>query len=119
MAKGRKISGGKYHKKKKEKKYEKKGKVRVVKLAEKKVKTIKTTGGHKKLVSLSQNTMNIIQNRKGKKVKMKTVLETPANRFLARQNVLIRGAIVETELGKARITNRPSQEGIVQGILIE
>ncbi|PIN94767.1 30S ribosomal protein S8e, partial [Candidatus Pacearchaeota archaeon CG10_big_fil_rev_8_21_14_0_10_30_48] len=27
--------------------------------------------------------------------------------------------IIETEKGKARITNRPSQEGNVQGVLIE
>ena len=50
---------------------------------------------------------------------LKNVLETPSNRFLARQNILTKGAIVETESGKAKITNRPSQEGSVQGVLIE
>jgi small subunit ribosomal protein S8e len=55
---------------------------------------------------------------KSKKVSIKNVLETPANTFLARQNILIKGAIIETELGKAKITNRPSQEGNVQAILI-
>jgi len=32
---------------------------------------------------------------------------------------LVKSAIVETEIGKVKITNRPSQEGCVQGILIE
>ncbi len=119
MDRGRKISGGKYHKQRKKKAYERKGHVRVVKLADKKTKILRGKGGNLKTVSLSQNTINIIKNGKGKVVKIKNVLETPSNRFLARQNVLIKGAIVETEMGKARITNRPSQEASVQGVLVE
>ena len=51
--------------------------------------------------------------------RIKNVIETPSNRFLARQNVMVKGAIIETELGKARITNRPSQEGSVNAVLLE
>lgn len=116
---GRKISGGKYHKQCKKQKHAMPGHVRIVKLGEKKTKILRGLGGTLKTVSLSQNTMNVIKNGKGKKVKIKNVIETPSNRFLARQNILVKGAIVDTDAGKARITNRPSQEGIVQGILIE
>jgi len=118
MNKGRKITGGKYKKARKKKLYELPGKARVVKLVGKKTKLIKISGGKRKLVSLQQNEANIINNGISKKAKIKTVLETPANRFLARQNILIKGAIIETDLGKARITNRPSQEGIVQAVLV-
>ena len=78
-------------------------------------------GGKKQKVLLSANTANIIdpKTKKAKKVKIKNVLETPSNRFLARQNILIKGAVIETELGKAKITNRPSQEGMVQGVLVK
>lgn len=116
---GRKISGGKYHKKMKKKKYSQVGHVRVVKLGEKKTKILRGMGGTRKTISLSQNFINVIKNGKAKKVKIKNVVETPSNRFLARQNVLVKSAIVDTDLGKARITNRPSQEGVVQGVLIE
>ena len=119
MRKGRKASGGKYKKARKKKLYEKPGIPRVVKLGEKKTKFIRMRGGKKKLVSLRQDTANMIINGKAKKVKIKDVLETPSNRFLARQDILTKGAIIETELGKARITNRPSQEGTVQCVLIE
>ena len=119
MDRGRKITGGKYHKKRKKKLYELPGQSRKVKLGEKKTKVMRVRGGNLKHVSLSQNTINVMKNGKGKKVKIKNVLETPSNRFLARQNILVKGAIVETELGKARITNRPSQEGFVQGVLVE
>lgn len=121
MRKGRKISGGKYKKQRKKKKYELSGDKRIVKLKEVKRKTLRTIGGNKKTVLLGANTINII-DKKTKKVKVvniKNVIETPSNRFLARQNILTKGAIVETDIGKAKITNRPSQEGNVQGILIE
>ncbi len=121
MKTGRKISGGKYKKSRKKKKYELGRDVRVVKLKDIKKKSIKTRGGNSKTVLLSSNTINIIdpKTKKSKIVKIKNVIETPSNRFLARQNILNKGAIVETDLGKARITNRPGQEGSVQGILIE
>ena len=54
-----------------------------------------------------------------KKTEIKNVLETPSNRFLARQNIITKGTIVETSLGKVKITNRPTQEGNINGILIE
>lgn len=120
MVKGRKITGGKYHKFKKKKKHSLPRDTRKVRLRETKKKLIRIRGGNKKTVLLSDNYANVInpETKKAKKVLIKNVLETPANRFLARQNVLVKSAIIETELGKAKITNRPSQEGSVQAVLI-
>ena len=115
--KGKKISGGKYIKRRKKKKIELSGQKRVVKLGEEKRKTVKTLGGNKKTFLLKGKFINI--KGKNKKEEIKNVLETPSNRFLARQNILTKGTIVETTIGKAKITNRPTQEGVVNGILIE
>ncbi|HRZ85928.1 MAG TPA: 30S ribosomal protein S8e [Candidatus Paceibacterota bacterium] len=121
MKHGRKLTGGKYHRSRKKKKYELTGINRVVKLKEKKVKKLKTIGGNKKIVMLSANEINLtdLKTKKSRVVKIKNVIETPSNHFLARQNILTKGSIVETEAGKAKVTNRPSQEGCVQGVLIE
>jgi small subunit ribosomal protein S8e len=119
MNKGKKISGGKYTKNRKKKKFELVGQKRIVKLGEEKRKAKKTRGGDKKIYLLKSETINILNKDKTQKTKIKNVLETPSNRFLARQNILTKGTIVETELGKAKITNRPSQEGNINGILIE
>jgi len=120
MKLGRKITGGKYKHFRKSKKYELAGDVRKVKLGKTKSKTLRGLGGNKKTVLLSSEFVNVMDSKtkKSKKVKIKNVLETPANRFLARQNILIKGAIIETELGKAKITNRPSQEGMINATLI-
>lgn len=121
MRKGRKASGGKYKKQRKKKLYEKQGQARIIKLAPTKRKQIRIRGGKLKTVLLSADEANIIdkKTKKSKKAKIKNVLETPSNRFLARQNILLKGAIIETDLGKAKITNRPSQEGSVQAVLVE
>jgi len=120
MKLGRKISGGRYIAKRKKKKYELARVPRVVKISETKRKTMKVQGGSKKQVLLACNKVNIIsKDKKAKVVEIKNVIETSANRFWARQNRLVKGAIIETDLGKAKITNRPGQEGSINAILIE
>lgn len=54
-----------------------------------------------------------------KKVKILAVVETPANREYARRHIIVKGTIIETEIGKARVTSRPGQDGIVNAVLIE
>ncbi|MEA3329792.1 MAG: 30S ribosomal protein S8e [Nanoarchaeota archaeon] len=121
MKLGKKISGGRYHKARKKKKYELGRTPRVVKLKETRKKTLRGRGGNKKTVLLGENKINLIdlKTKKSKVVKIKNVIETPSNKFLSRQNILTKGAIIETEAGKAKITNRPGQEGCVQGVLIK
>ena len=93
---------------------------RKVKLGKEKRKFLKGKGGSKKSVLLFSSIANVLdkKTRKTKKAKIKNVLETPSNKFLARQNIMTKGTIIETDMGKARITNRPSQEGSINAILI-
>ena len=120
MNKGKKSSGGKYHANRKKKRYELAGIPRIVKLRERKVKILRVRGGNLKPVLLSFDLANVTDKKgKTKKVKITNVLETPSNRFLARQNILVKGAVIETEAGKAKITNRPSQEGCINAIVVE
>lgn len=117
--KGRKISGGKYIKSRKKKKKERAGQERIVKLGEEKRKTARVTGGNVKVSLLKGQIINVKDKNKTIKLVIKNVLETPSNRFFARQNRITKGTIVETEKGKAKVTNRPSQEGLINGILVQ
>jgi len=120
MNTGKKLTGGRYHANRKSRKHELPGIPRVVKLRDKKMKVLKVRGGNLKNVLLSINIANVLDKKgKSKKAKITNVVETKANRFLARQNVLVKGAIIDTELGKARVTNRPGQEGSVNAVLID
>ncbi|MBU2497073.1 MAG: 30S ribosomal protein S8e [Nanoarchaeota archaeon] len=121
MKTGRKATGGKYKKAKKRKLRERVGHIRYVNLGKEKRKSLKTRGGDKKVVLLSSNKVNLFDpsTKKTQKVEIKSVLETPSNRFLARRNIITKGTIIETEKGKAKVTNRPSQEGTINAILIK
>ena len=119
MKSGRKTSGARYKRPKKKKLTGRQGQARIVKIGYRKTKLLNGRGKTTKLVSFLNNIANVIVKGKSKKSAIKNVIETPSNTFLARQNILIKGAIIETELGKAKITNRPSQEGNVQAILVE
>ena len=121
MKRGRKITGGKYHKQRKKRFHEKIRQEREVTIKETKKKTLRLRGGNRKVVLLNANSANVLdpKNKKIKKTEIKNVVETPQNIFLARQNRLLKSAIIETSLGKAKITNRPSQEGHVNAVLIE
>jgi len=119
MNKGRKISGGKYIRNRKKKVSDRAGQKRIVKLGTEKRRAKKCTGGNKKVFLLKAQFINLQEKGKSKKLEIKNVLETPSNRFLARQNVITKGTIVLTDSGKVKVTNRPTQTGIINGILIK
>jgi len=119
MNRGRKISGGKYHKRRKQRLHERQNQERHAVLGETKTKQLRTAGGNSKTVVLKTDIVNIMVDGKSKKAKIINVVETPQNRFFSRQNRLLKSAIIETSLGKARITNRPTQEGHVNAVLIK
>ena len=81
---------------------------------------IRTTGGHVKVRVLQSNVVNVTDPKTGKttKVTFTTVVENPANPHYVRRNIVGRGATVETKLGKARITSRPGQHGVLNAVLV-
>lgn len=119
MNKGRKITGGKYHSIRKKRMHEHAKSARIVLLGETKRKSVRTKGGNSKTFNLRTNEVNVLVGKKTQKAEITNVTETPQNTFFARENRLMKGAIIETSLGKAKITNRPSQEGRVNAILLQ
>ena len=56
---------------------------------------------------------------KAKKSKILNVIDNPSNRDYQRRKVITKGAILETEMGKARVVSRPGQQGVVNAILMK
>ena len=54
-----------------------------------------------------------------RKVRILRVVESPANREFARRGIIVKGVVIETELGLARVTSRPGQDGVVNAVLIK
>ncbi len=117
----RKISSGKYTSSRSKRKFELIGFSTNTKLSEIcKTKTVRTLGGNSKSFLLSCDKINV-SDKKGKvqKTMIKNVIENKANPHLVRRNILTKGAIIETDLGKVRITSRPGQEAMINGVLVE
>jgi small subunit ribosomal protein S8e len=87
---------------------------------EKAVKYVKVRGGNIKKKMVYGAVANVLDKKTKvfKAVKFTVVSENNANRQFVRRNILTKGAVIETELGKARVTNRPGQEGFINAELI-
>ncbi len=116
----RKTSGGRYRAWRKKRIYELGNLPSYTKLGKKSVKVIRGVGNNEKRALLSVDTANVYnpKEKKYEQLKIETILENPANRHFVRRNIMTKGTIIKTEKGKARITNRPGQEGVVNAVLI-
>lgn len=77
-------------------------------------------GGNKKLKIFSANYINVtdINTNKTSKVKILRFESNLASKDYNRRHIITKGAIVETELGKVKVTSRPGQQGVINGVLI-
>ena len=53
-----------------------------------------------------------------KNVEIRDVLENQANTDFARRKIITRGALIDTEMGQARVTSRPGQHGLINAVLL-
>ncbi|MAG47981.1 30S ribosomal protein S8e [archaeon] len=82
---------------------------------------IRKKGGSDKNLLLNVENANVYDPKTKKHVKSKIlhVIENKANANLVRRNIITKGCIVKTEVGDARITSRPGQEGSLNAILVK
>jgi small subunit ribosomal protein S8e len=117
----RKASGGRYKKSyKKKKAYELGRQPSLTKIEKIRKKSVRTMGSHRKVRLLSSDSANLFdpKTKKYEQVKIKIVVENPANRHFVRRNIMTKGTVIETEKGKARVTSRPGQDGAINAVLI-
>ncbi len=117
----RKITGGRRRYARKKKKFEIGPDFQPAVVSENNLnKSIKTRGRNQKTRVVYSKFANLSDLEGNvKKVKIETVLENPANPNYVQRNILTKGAIISTPEGKARITSRPGQDGVVNAVLIE
>lgn len=121
MRSKRKITGGRYRDLRKKRLRDLAGVPANTKLDEKKIVRIRKRGGALKTLQLSNNIANIYnpETKKYLKSKILTVVSSQANRNFVRRNIMTKGAVIKTELGEAKITSRPGQEGHINAVLIK
>ena len=89
-------------------------------IGEARLKKVRTKGNNRKTRALTTNVVYVVdpKTKKTTKTEILTVVENPANIHYVRRNIMNKGAIIDTKLGKAKITSRPGQSGTVNAVLI-
>jgi len=117
----RKFTGKKYKYFRKKRKRELERPPIETEIGDLKKKKQRTLGGNYKLKLFSTNYVNVTDpaSNKTSKVKILRFENNPASKDYNRRHILTKGTIVETELGKVKITSRPGQHGVLNAIIIK
>jgi len=85
-----------------------------------KLKKVRTRGNNRKTRAMTADVAYVVDPKTNKTTKTEiiSVVENPANIHYVRRNIITKGAIIETKLGKAQIISRPGQSGTINAILI-
>jgi small subunit ribosomal protein S8e len=89
------------------------------KVDKRKTKPKKSLGGFRKIKLLAEEKVSIAGKGKTFTSKILSVHENKANPHYVRRNILTKGALIRTEAGLVRVTSRPGQHGVINGILVE
>ncbi len=89
-------------------------------IGENSYKKVRTKGNNRKMRAKTINIAYIIdpKTNKTEKTEITSVIENKANIHYVRRNIINKGAIIDTKIGKARVTSRPGQTGSVNAILL-
>lgn len=116
----RTVSGGRYKAYRAKRLFERANAPTLSKLGASKKKVVREYGGRMKIRSVEIDTVNVVdpKTKKFVKAKIKTISESPANANYVRRNIITKGTILDTDKGKARVTNSPGREGSLNAVLI-
>jgi small subunit ribosomal protein S8e len=84
------------------------------------LKVVRTKGNNQKTRVKTSDIAYVLdpKTQKTSKTEISTVKENPANIHYVRRNIINKGAIIETKIGKARVTSRPGQNGSINAVLL-
>ena len=84
-------------------------------------KNYRKRSGNQTVRVLSVKNVNVSMPEQGKTVRatVSGVVGNEADPNFVRRNIITKGAILETDVGKVRVTSRPGMHGVVSGVLVE
>jgi small subunit ribosomal protein S8e len=117
----RKPSGGRLRLNRKKRRYEIGNDAEYTYTGVTRLQKFRTRGGNSKVRMLKAAYANVVDpsNQKIQKAKILTVKENSANPNYVQRNIINKGAIVQTEIGLAKVTSRPGQDGAVNAVLVK
>ena len=89
--------------------------------AEDKRKGYRKRAGSQTVRVMLANQINVSDPKEGKTTRatISGVVENDADPNYVRRNIITKGAVVDTDIGRVRVTSRPGMHGVVSGVLLE
>lgn len=84
-------------------------------------KIVRTRGGNAKVKLFNSEKINVVNPKNGeiKSAKIKSVELNPSSIDYNRRSIITKGTILETDMGYVKVTSRPGQHGILNGIKVD
>jgi small subunit ribosomal protein S8e len=83
------------------------------------LRTVDSQGNTRKVRALATDVANVTDGGETRHATIEDVVENEANPNYARRNIITKGAVIETDAGRARVTSRPGQTGQVNAVSVE
>jgi small subunit ribosomal protein S8e len=89
-------------------------------LGEPRRRSVRGHGGQMKVKLLKDKFVSVTDPKRGQteKTEILRVIKNKANVDYNRRGVITKGAEIETSLGRARVTSRPGNDGVINAVLI-
>jgi small subunit ribosomal protein S8e len=84
-----------------------------------KLKIVETHGNTEKARAIATDRANVATDDGTRSATIESVAENGANPNYVRRNIVTKGAVIETDEGRARVTSRPGQDGQVNAVLVD
>lgn len=88
-------------------------------LGEPSLKVVDSRGKGTKVRALATNVANVADGGETTRATIEDVVRNDADPNYVRRNIITKGAIIETDVGQARVTSRPGQTGRVDAVAID
>ena len=115
----KKRTGGRRRNVRKKRKHELGSAPTETQVGEQKLKVVETRGGNTKVRAIEADTASVASDDGVESATIEDVVENRSNPNYVRRNIVTKGAVIETEVGRARVTSRPGQDGLVNAVLLD
>ena len=88
-------------------------------VGEQQLKVVETHGGNEKVRAVETDVASVATDDGVERATIEDVVENASNPNYVRRNIITKGAVIDTDAGRARVTSRPGQDGQVNAVHLE
>ena len=115
----KKRTGGRRRTVRKKRKHEHGSAPTETQVGEQQLKVVETHGGNEKVRAVEADVASIATDDGVERATIEDVVENASNPNYVRRNIITKGAVIDTDAGRARVTSRPGQDGQVNAVRLK